>query len=73
MNRFRLKLYELYARYHLKYTCPRCPAAKRARRDIFNQGDCFWYTNWKAKRYAVQTDQTYILFKKIGINKDLYL
>ena len=73
MNRFRLKLYEFYARYHLKYTCPECPAARRAQRDILNEGECFWYKNWQRKRYNLRTYQTYFVFKKLGIKKDVFL
>jgi hypothetical protein len=73
MNRFRLKLYEFYARYHLKRTCPKCPSARRAKRDIFEEGECFWYRNWQAGRYNTRTYQTYILFKKLGIDKELFL
>ncbi len=70
MNKFRLKLYELYARYHLKYTCPKCPPERRAKRDVFEEGECFWYRNWKAGTYNIRTYQTCILFKKLGIKKD---
>lgn len=73
MNRFRLKLYELYARYHLKFTCPKCPEEKRLQRDIYNEGDCFWCMSWKAGKYNIRTYQTYRLFKKFGIDKDLFL
>jgi hypothetical protein len=73
MNRLRLKLYELYARYHLKYTCPKCPEARREKRDILKEGECFWYRNWKSGRYNIRTYQTYILFKKLGRDKDLFL
>ena len=70
MNKFRLKLYELYARYHLKYTCPKCPPERRTKRDIFHEGECFWYRNWKAGTYNIRTYQTCTLFKKLGIKKD---
>jgi ribosomal protein L37AE/L43A len=73
MNKLRLKLYELYARYHLKYTCPKCPRGRRAARDIFKEGECFWYRNWQGGTYNIRTYQTYILFKKLGIEKDLFL
>jgi len=73
MNRYRAKLYELYARYHLKYTCPKCPPERRAKRDILNEGECFWFRNWQAGTYRIRTYQTYILFKKLGINKSLFL
>ncbi|MBW2470495.1 MAG: hypothetical protein JRE18_00315 [Deltaproteobacteria bacterium] len=73
MNRLRRKLYELYARYHLKYTCPKCPAARREQRDIFNEGECFLYRNWTGGRYTIRTYQTYILFQKLNIEKDLFL
>ena len=73
MIKFRIKLYELYGRYHLKYTCPKCPQERRAKRDIFGEGECFWYKNWKAGTYYIRTYQTYILFKKLGIDKDLFL
>jgi ribosomal protein L37AE/L43A len=73
MNIFRFKLYEIYARYHLKYSCPKCPAARRVKRDIYNEGECFWYKNWQAGRYNIRTYQTYIMFKKLGMNKDLFL
>ena len=73
MNRFRLKLYELYARFHLKFTCPKCPRARRAQRDIYNEGECFWYRNWQAGKFNTRTYQTYIFFKKLGIKKDLFL
>lgn len=73
MNKYRAKLYKLYARYHLKYTCPQCPPERRAKRDIYGEGECFWYKNWQAGRYEIRTYQTYILFKKLGIEKDLLL
>ncbi len=73
MNKFRLKLYELYARYHLKYTCPKCPAGRRRERDILKEGECFWYKNWQGGTYNIRTYQTYILFKKLGREKDLFL
>lgn len=73
MNKFRLKLYELYARYHLKCTCPKCPPEKRRQRDIFNEGECFWYRNWQGGMYKIRTYQTYILFKKLGLKKGLFL
>ncbi|MBW2502257.1 MAG: hypothetical protein JRD39_04860 [Deltaproteobacteria bacterium] len=73
MNRFRLKLYELYARYHLKRTCPKCPRERREKRDIYREGECFWYSRWQKGIYGVRTYQTYIFFKKIGIKKDLLL
>jgi ribosomal protein L37AE/L43A len=73
MNKLRLKLYELYARYHLKHTCPTCPVQRREKRDIFSEGECFWYKNWKAGRYNIRTYQTYILFKTIGKEKDPFL
>jgi len=73
MNRFRLKLYELYARYHLKCTCPKCPADRRSKRDILNEGECFWYKNWKAGRYNIRTYQTYIIFRRLGLDKDIFL
>jgi len=73
MNRFRLKLYELYARFHLKHSCPNCPAQTRAKRDIFSEGECFWYKNWNAGRYNIRTYQTYIFFKMLGMEKDPFL
>ena len=73
MDRFRLKLYELYGRFHLKYSCPKCSLVRRAKRDIYSEGECFWYKNWVAGRYNIRTYQTYILFKRLGIKKDLYL
>ncbi|MBW2467039.1 MAG: hypothetical protein JRF02_07040 [Deltaproteobacteria bacterium] len=73
MNRFRLKLYELYARYHLKFTCPKCPQERRRQRDIYNEGECFWHTNWMAGKYNIRTYQTYRFFKKLGIEKDIFL
>jgi hypothetical protein len=73
MNKFRLRLYELYARYHLKYTCPQCPPSRRAKRDIFNEGECFWYKNWQRNRYNIRTYQTYLLYRKLGVKKDIFL
>ena len=73
MNKFRLKLYELYAIYHLKFTCPKCSGERRLQRDIYNEGECFWYKNWKTGKYNIRIYQTYILFKKLGIKKDLFL
>lgn len=73
MNRFRLKLYEMYAKFHLRYSCPRCPRKRRLQRDIAHEGECFWYTNWKAGRYNTRTYQTYSLFKRFGIDKDVFL
>ena len=73
MNKFRLKLYEIYARYHLKFSCPDCPPERRAQRDIFGEGECFWFKNWQEGKYNTRTYQTFILFKKIGIDKDLFL
>ena len=73
MNRFRLKLYEFYARYHLKHTCPNCPRERRLLRDIHKEGECFWYLNWKAGIYNTRTYQTYRFFKKFGIDKDIIL
>ena len=73
MNRLRYKLYELYAKYHLKYSCPDCPKARREKRDIFKEGECFWFRNWTAGKYDIRSYQTYILFKKLGINKKLFL
>jgi len=43
------------------------------KRDIYNEGECFWYRNWKEKRYNLRTYQTYFLFKKLGIKKDIFL
>ena len=73
MNKFRLKLYELYARYHLKYTCPKCPIERRLQRDVHREGECFWYVSWKAGKYNTRTYQTYRFFKKIGCDKDIFL
>ena len=73
MNRLRYKFYELYAKYHLKYSCPGCPEERREKRDIFKEGECFWYKNWTAGKYDIRSYQTYILFKKFGIEKDLFL
>lgn len=73
MNKFRLKLYELYARHHLKRSCPKCPAERRLKRDIFNEGECFWYKNWQRGRFNIRIYQTYILFKKLGMKKDPFL
>ena len=73
MNKFRLKLYALYARYHLKYSCPKCPAQRRAKRDIYSEGECFWYKNWIEGRYNIRTFQTYFFFKKLGMGKDPFL
>ena len=73
MNRLRHKFYELYARYHLKYSCPECPKERRDKRDVLNEGECFWYKNWTAGKYTIRTYQTYILFKRLGIDKDLFL
>ena len=73
MNRFRLKFYELYARYHLRFTCPNGPPARSARRDIYNEGECFWYRNWQAGRYNTRTFQTYTVLRKLGIDKDILL
>ena len=73
MNKFRLKLYELYARYHLKYTCPKCPMERRLLRDINKEGECFWYMSWKAGKYNTRTYQTYRFFKKIGFDKDIFI
>jgi hypothetical protein len=73
MNKFRLKLYELYARFHLKCSCPKCPPERRLIRDIYNEGECFWYTRWTSGKYNIRTYQTYNLFKKLGIDKDLFL
>jgi hypothetical protein len=73
MNRFRFKLYELYARYHLKFTCPNCPRERRLLRDINNEGECLWYTSWKAGKYNTRTYQTYRLFRNFGIKKDIFL
>jgi ribosomal protein L37AE/L43A len=73
MNKFRLRLYELYARYHLKNTCPKCPQERRVKRDIYNEGECYWYRNWKEGTYNIRTYQTFIIFKKLGIKKDLFL
>ncbi|KPK26583.1 MAG: hypothetical protein AMJ61_08450 [Desulfobacterales bacterium SG8_35_2] len=73
MNKFRLKLYELYARHHLRCSCPKCPTDRRLKRDIFNEGECFWYKNWQQGIYNIRTYQTYFLFKKLGIQKDLFL
>ena len=73
MNKVRYKLYELYARYHLKYSCPGCPRERRQARDIYNEGECLWYKSWKAGKYNTRTYQTYIFFKKLGIDKDVFL
>jgi len=73
MNKFRLKLYGLYAIYHLKFTCPKCSGERRLQRDIYNEGECFWYKNWKAGKYNTRTYQTYWFFKKFGIKKDIIL
>lgn len=70
MNKFKAKLYELYARYHLKYTCPQCPPERKTKRDIYNEGECYWLKNWQAGRYCIRTYQTYIILKKLGIEKD---
>ncbi len=73
MNRLRYKFYELYAKYHLKYTCPSCPKERRAVRDIYNEGECFWHKNWQAGTYNIRSYQVYILFKRLGIEKDIFL
>jgi hypothetical protein len=73
MNRLRLKIYELYAKYHLKYTCPKCPVERRLLRDINGEGECFWYRCWTEGKYNTRTFQTYALFKKLGIKKDIFL
>lgn len=73
MNRFRLKLYELYARYHLKYTCPNCSRERRLRRDIYKEGECLWFRSWKEGKYNTRTYQTYWLFRKLGIDKDIFI
>jgi hypothetical protein len=73
VNKLRYKFYELYGRYHLKYSCPRCPPQKRGKRDIRRDGECFWYKSWKAGKFNIRTYQTYIFFKKLGIEKDLFL
>jgi len=73
MNRLRYKFYELYAKFHLKYSCPDCSKERRSRRDIFNEGECFWYKNWSTGKYKIRSYQTYILFKKLGIKKKLFL
>jgi hypothetical protein len=73
VNKARYKLYELYARYHLKFSCPKCPRERREARDIHNEGECFWYKNWIAGKYNTRTYQTYIIFKKLGIDKNVFL
>jgi len=46
---------------------------RRLLRDINKEGECFWYRSWKAGKYNTRTYQTYIFFKKIGFDKDIFI
>lgn len=41
------------ALYHLKYICPKCPKERKALRSVNNDGECWWYANWKKGRYGI--------------------
>ncbi len=73
MNKITINLRKLNAKYHLKYRCPNCPNKRRKSRDVLNQGECFWYTNWNKGKYNVMTYQTHKIYEKLGIKKSLVL
>lgn len=64
---------KIVAKYHLKFRCSNCPKERRKSRDVLNQGECFWYANWKLGKYNLRSYQSYILFKKFGIERSLSL
>jgi len=41
------------AHWHLKHTCPYCPAARRALRDPKGVGVCRWEVAWRAGNYGI--------------------
>ena len=40
-------------KYHLKHICPRCPDWRRKMRQVEDEENCFWYSNWEKERYNI--------------------
>ena len=63
------------AEYHIKHICSRCPLFRRKTADVNNVGDCWWYLNWKRKRYdlprhfGVRNKITQYLFLRTDLSK----
>jgi len=55
MNKIIYQIKKLNAKHELKIRCPNCPEERRKSRDVLNQGECFWYTNWKKGKYDLRT------------------
>jgi len=55
------------AKLHLKYKCPRCPQEIRQKRDIHNQGECHWFTNWNKGNHDLQFYFVHLLKNKLKI------
>ena len=52
------------AKFHVHVKCPFCPKSVRKTRDVLNEGECFWYSNWKKKKNNIITYQKYLELKK---------
>jgi hypothetical protein len=50
---FLLFLSYLWAKIHLLFICPLCNKSKRKIRDIYDLGECYWYSNWMKNNYDI--------------------
>ena len=56
------------ARYHLLHICPYCPKYRRNTRDINDDGDCYWFTEWSKGNYDIPKNLSLLQRLKIYYN-----